>query len=107
MLGGIEWIDLERNDREYLEVGIRKIKRALAAAQEHEAGPDLRDLGAISARSARSQLDLDSISTVSARSQLDLHVRATHAAEAHLQRLSLRACTYEYGPSLLSLYVGG
>ena len=38
MLGGIEWIDLERNDREYLEVGIRKIKRALAAAQEHEAG---------------------------------------------------------------------
>jgi hypothetical protein len=39
------------------------------------------------------------------RSRLDLHLRATHAAELHLQRLSLRACTYEYGPSLLSLYV--
>ena len=63
------------------------------------------DAGASRERSRPGPHDLDSISAVSARSQLDLHVRATHAADAHLHRLSLRACTYEYGPSLLSLYV--
>ena len=39
------------------------------------------------------------------RYRLDLHLRATHAAEHHLQSISLRSCTYEYGSSLLSLYV--
>ena len=48
---------------------------------------------------------LEHADPVHQRARLDPALRAAHASEPHLKGVTLSACTYEYGASLLSLYI--
>jgi hypothetical protein len=56
-------------------------------------------------RMAAHTRQLEHADPVHQRARLDPALRAAHASEPHLKGVTLSACTYEYGASLLSLYI--
>ena len=58
-LGGIDFIDLERNDREYWDVGVRKIQRFFSKSSGTKAKALAANQAAAAAAEARTQVEAD------------------------------------------------